>query len=541
MQPRMVGEFAWTGLRRLAGREPPGVTPLLSRGDLTAALWAAGAVALLVQLWRHRLFLVDDTYVSLRYAANWLHHGELSWNLGERVEGFTNLLHLLAAAALGAAGLDLVAAVHVVNGAALLLLLAAAWRGARLLAPGDGLAQAFGGAMLLGAPQLAIWLWGGLEAVAVAALVTLGLVLVLGAVLRRERPDLPRLLLAGAVLAAAGATRPDAFLFTAAAALALLAVEGWPLRSRLLAGVAVALLPAICALALTAWRLSYYGDIVPNTLHAKTAFDIPFRLSGGMRYLLLSLLQAPLLLAAGAMVGLARGRLPWPVLLLGGAIALYLLYVLWVGGDYMAGARMTVPVFGLSALLLVERAAALDDETLRHWVTAALLAVVTLGVALPPQRMEPAAHIGRIVGEHIAAAWPKDALVAVNCVGSTPYFAPEHKFVDMLGLNDRTVAKREITTLRLPTQTWPGHAKGDGAYVLSRRPDYIIPGPADGWAVEQPWFLTDAELADLPEFHRCYVLETAQVSYDPAYAAIAKVPRPNPLVLTYYRRVCGAK
>lgn len=537
----MTGEFVWVALRRLAGRERPGLAPLLSRGDLTAALWAAGAMALVVQLWRHRLFLVDDTYVSLRYAANWLSHGELAWNLGERVEGFTNLLHLLAGAALGAVGLDLVTAVHVVNGAALALLLGAAWQGARLLAPGDGLARAVGGALLLGAPQLAIWVWGGLEAVAVAALVTLGMVLVLGAVLTRRKPDLPRLLLAGMALAAAGATRPDAFLFTAAAALALLAVDGWPLRARLLAGMALAVLPTLCAAGLTAWRLSYYGDIVPNTLHAKTAFDIPFRLSGGMRYLLLSLLQAPVLLAAGAMVGLARGRLPWPVLLLGGSTALYLLYVLWVGGDYMAGARMLVPVFGLASLLLVERAAALEDETQRHWSAVALLAVVTLGVALPPQRMEPAAHIGRIVGEHIARAWPKDALVAVNCVGSTPYFAPEHRFVDMLGLNDRTVAKREITTLRLQTQTWPGHAKGDGAYVLSRKPDYIIPGPADGMSIDQPWFLSDAELADLPEFHRCYVLETAQVTYDPAYAAIAKVPRPNPLVLTYYRRVCGEK
>lgn len=537
----MWREFAWAGVRRLAGRDRPGAAPLLSARDLELGLWAIGATALVINLWRNRYYIVDDAYVSLRYAAHLLRHGDLSWNLGERIEGYTNLLHLLVTAALGAVGLDLVQAVQLVNIVALVVLLWSFDRCARLIAPEHALARAIGGGLLLGSTQIALWVWGGLEGLMVAALVTAAHLPLLGAVLGRDRPDGRRLAAAGLLLALAGATRPDAFLFTAAAAAALLLVEDWSWSMRLRAAVAVSLLPALAVAALTAWRLGYYGDIVPNTLYAKTAFDLSFRMASGARYLLAAAMQAPLLAAAAIAVGNARGAMPWPTRLLGIGAALYLLYVMAVGGDYMAGTRMAVPVLGLAALLVVEGMTRTVSDHLRHWATAVLLIVLTLATLTRAEKMEPGAYLGKIVGEYIAQAWPRDAVVAVNCVGSTPYYAPEHRFVDMLGLNDRTVARRSITELRLPTQSWPGHAKGDGAYVLSRQPDYIIPGPADGLPVDEPWFLGDAELAELPEFRRCYQEETAEIPYDPAFERQGRRWRPNPLVLTYYRRICDAQ
>jgi arabinofuranosyltransferase len=37
-------------------------------------------------------FLNDDAYISFRFSWNWAHHGEIVYNLGERVEGYTNFL-----------------------------------------------------------------------------------------------------------------------------------------------------------------------------------------------------------------------------------------------------------------------------------------------------------------------------------------------------------------------------------------------------------------------------------------------------------------
>src|SRR6186713_1795038 len=37
-------------------------------------------------------FVNDDAYISFRYAQNLAEHGQLVFNLGERVEGYTNFL-----------------------------------------------------------------------------------------------------------------------------------------------------------------------------------------------------------------------------------------------------------------------------------------------------------------------------------------------------------------------------------------------------------------------------------------------------------------
>ena len=141
--------------------------------------FVAGLVLFALNLWRHRLFVHDDTFISLRYARNLAEHGELVWNLGERVEGYTNFLHVVASAGLIRLGLDPVIAAQLLNvGAAVLLLAAAAWA-ARLVAPEHAIARAAAVATLGATPAVAVWTLGGLEAVTVAALLALGMVGVL--------------------------------------------------------------------------------------------------------------------------------------------------------------------------------------------------------------------------------------------------------------------------------------------------------------------------------------------------------------------------
>ena len=116
--------------------------------------------------------------------------------------------------------------------------------------------------------------------------------------------------------------------------------------------------------------------------------------------------------------------------------------------------------------------------------------------------IEPAAFVGSIIGDYIDKNWPKEALIALNTAGSTPYFAQNHKFIDMIGLNDRHIARRKNIEIILPWQVIPGHLKGDGDYILKRQPDYIIIGPAEGTEVDKFWFFSDYELAQNEEFRR---------------------------------------
>ena len=146
--------------------------------------------------------------------------------------------------------------------------------------------------------------------------------------------------------------------------------------------------------------------------------------------------------------------------------------------------------------------------------------------------MNGAAFIGTTVGSYIETNWPHQSTVALSTAGSTPYYAPDFRFVDMLGLNDRTIAKRSDTPIRTRWQLVPGHGKGDGAYVLARAPQFIILGPAEGTTLERPWFLSDIELAESPDFRRCYKEE--HVSIPPPAQATSRAA----IEFVYYRRVC---
>ena len=132
---------------------------------------------------------------------------------------------------------------------------------------------------------------------------------------------------------------------------------------------------------------------------------------------------------------------------------------------------------------------------------------------------------------------PRAKLVALNVAGATPYFAPEHRFLDMLGLNDPAIARRHPVPRRTEWQNRPGHAKGDGAYVLARRPDFIIIGPAMGAAAEDGLFLGYVELSESAEFHDCYRREEFSFPADDPWVEASAI-RWDSVDFIYFRRSC---
>jgi hypothetical protein len=113
---------------------------------------------------------------------------------------------------------------------------------------------------------------------------------------------------------------------------------------------------------------------------------------------------------------------------------------------------------------------------------------------------DAAVRLGRQVGEWLRLHYPPGTLVATNCAGTVPYFS-ELPCIDMLGLTDAHIAR-----VRPDRTAWIGHEKGDGEYVLSRRPAIVILGGAEGSA--EPWpFPGDQQLAAAPAFHTSYRLQ----------------------------------
>lgn len=497
-------------------------------------------------LWLNRRFYHDDALITLRYVTNMLAGEGIVWNSGERVEGYTNFAHLLFIGLLGATGLDLMVASRLVNLLALLALAAFVWRylarEARDEPQGLGLYALPAGLLIVCAWALLVWAMGGLEAPLFALFCSVGIWTFrreLGSGFASERG----LLMSGVAFALAATTRMDAMLVVSVSAAALLlAVVRRRAPWRRLAAF---LLPVgLIFGGYFLWRLSYYGALLPNTFYAKGGAPGALRLLTGTAYISVYLFAPPFPLLACLLAlpfAVRRRALTSQDHYLGLVVVSYLGYVLLVGGDHMPGFRFIVPMIPSICLLLA--------SVLAHGLGSrgALLLYALLIIGAPLQIFspylavvyrDPAAYVGSIVGDYIAKAWPAGSTVALSTAGSVPYYAMQHRYIDMLGLNDPVIARREVNEIRLANQKLPGHLKGDGAYVLARQPDYIILGPAQGTPADQPWFLSDLELQESPEFHRRYYMVQVQldVSAVPDHEAYP-VTSSGKLLFTYYQRI----
>ena len=172
-------------------------------------------------------------------------------------------------------------------------------------------------------------------------------------------------------------TRPDDIVLVAPMlALATIRLR----RSGAIRAVAVGLLPAILW---TLFALVYYGFPFPNTAYAKLAMGIdPAELRmQGVLYLIDSIDRDPLTLMtiAFAVILAVKQRRRAPLALAAGLV-LHLAYVVSIGGDFMAGRFVAVPLFGAALLVGV-----FLEGPRSFWIAAAALfaALGSAGSHLP--------------------------------------------------------------------------------------------------------------------------------------------------------------
>ncbi|MCA0997332.1 hypothetical protein [Alloyangia pacifica] len=505
-----------------------------------ALVLSIGVLLFAVAIWRNRFFLHDDAFISLKYARNLLEYGELTWNLGERVEGYTNFLYVLMTAGLLKLGVEPVTALRVLNIVAVGLFVAALHFGARRLAPDRKLLHALAITLGLGNVSLAVWMFGGLEAPVSAALIGWAVALLMaglatGAHVTRYAS------LSGVFMALAVLTRPDAVIIVIFATVGLVLTAKGQFKRNAWSALLVAGIPLVVFLVHMGWRYSYYGDVVPNTFHAKVGLELSHRLGKVTEYFVKSsTLYLPVIFCAGLCTGAALiwGRINRLAVVLLSVCLGFLAYVLWSGGDHMAAARVLLPIAGPAALLCVATLATLPAAKAGAATLVILAVLVGAGINARSFRMDWAAYNGSVVGRYIEAAWPGGSLVGLNTAGSTPFFAPSHRFIDMLGLNDRDIALREEVPVLARRQNMPGHGKGDGAYVISRAPDFLILGGSEGIDIAdaEKWFLTGVELRGMAEFERCYTKEQQVLNVPPTTERAR--PGVETVAFTYYRRTC---
>ncbi len=421
---------------------------------LAALAVAVGALAMAPDLLD---FLNDDAYITLRYGRNLAAGHGAVMNPGEWVEGFTSPLWMLVAALLHRVSADPVTAlVRAGQGCAAAGLVLTALAGRRWFGLGTRSAS-LAATLLLAHAGFVAWGSSGMETAA-AALSTLALavaVTVAGTVAGGVGAGLAAFLL---VL-----LRPEGMLVGPVAL-------GLGIRDRRVATAGLSTFGCLVALGL-ALRYRCYGELLPNTFHAKVPLS-PDQLVAGLGYLAGAVLAAGLGLLAWLAVKGGRGARSLGVVLGAGLFAVAL-----EGGDIFPLDRFAVPLLPLLVLLSVRGLDRLDLARPRRILAeVGLVAAVFLGTTWPP-RLEDALALRRgtevyeAIGRRLAELEPPGSLVAVHAAGAIPYLTG-FPTLDTVGLTDRHIARRP----RDPS-VLAGHQRGDPDYVLGRRPLLVVPGP----------------------------------------------------------------
>jgi hypothetical protein len=468
------------------------------------ALAAICAIALALQIYHFWPFMTDDAYISLRYSQRLIEGHGLTWNdLPPAVEGYTNMLWVLICAGLGALGMDLETAAHllgiVTTVAGIVAVAAQVYRDypAKLRFLSALIACL---ALSLSAP-VAVWSLGGLEQPLLAALLAwaayFGIRWVSTAKANPRDADVMGLLLGLAVL-----SRADAALFTALFyAGAVLADGGRPralvARARLLP------IPILFFVAQEVFRHAYYGAWVPNTAYVKVAFTL-HRLYTGLRYEVYGVRSefVFLLLALIGCVALWIAGKRKQVIFLGTVSVGWLLYILIIGGDIFPSYRHFVPAMALMAFLIAGCGLLTLGAPFRFSrVRVALFLLLTLLVLTSDlfSPLETWEREGKEIGVFLHTAFgAQRPLLGSDAAGVVPYFA-HMNVIDPLGLNDYHIARH---TMADRGKGFVGHELGDGSYVLDHKPDLLLLSNYESAAV----FPADTQLLADPRFASHYQL-----------------------------------
>ena len=319
-------------------------------------------------------WLSDDAYITLRSVDHFVEGRGLVWNEGHRVQAYTHPLWMFVmSAAYWVTGEDYFTLIALGTGVSL-----AAWAAAsRWTLPGRDWLALLAFVPLLASRAFVDYATSGLENPLSHLLVAL-----LAARVFAGIRDLDQLRSYGLLSALLMLNRLDYALLILPVGLAAswrLWREGcglWPLlRTVLLAGA-----PFI------AWELFsllYYGIFVPNTALAKLGTGIPGdeRWMQGVMYALTTLMRdpvLPLICGLGIAVGLRRDGTRG----LASGVAAYLVYVLWIGGDFMMGRFFTVPAFA-STLILARTLARIEARPSRRLAGALLASTALLALGSP--------------------------------------------------------------------------------------------------------------------------------------------------------------
>lgn len=464
--------------------------------------WGLIAVFLFVCLFifiRHAIYLncvAEDSYITFRFAQNLAHGYGFVWNIGEPpVEGYTNFLWVIICAGIFKSGLDLPFTSQVLGVIFGCLSIFYLFKLTSCILGRTTPLCLIPGLFLALCGPFASWASSGMETSLFSLLLIMAVYyyLLFIKTLSFKNANLSLMTMFFATL-----TRPEGLIIpfiTFCLTIFMFKGNQKTLKRYLLSFLIFFLVPFLVYFC---WRLTYFGFLLPNTFYAKTGGGVE-QYKRGLAYLGYFSFFYLIPLIPFLVLFLWEGKEPeWRLnpntLLLLSICLIYTIYIIFVGGDYMAMFRFFVPIIpfiytfiGLGIGILWT-----GMTKYKQIVTLGLLATCLLATVVQSTPFEknlfvkpPLMHgnyqgilierwhsqrlclLGKFFDKYKSS--PNESL-STNAIGAIAYFSGL-KIYDVHGIVDTHIAHVKMGGLG---QRLAGHEKADFMYILSKKPTFIM-------------------------------------------------------------------
>ena len=421
--------------------------------------------------------LFDDAMISMRYADNWAHGRGLVWNVGEKVEGYTNpawtiimgLVHLL-----NLSPSHTCLAIQILG----IIICWGCLFGTTVLAKNCYLTPAAAICALCLSATFYVLLYFslfGMETGLLTFLVTMALASAVKCINLSKASSVPMLWFCGAFLVRMDVL-PIAF-FTAA----IIFLYAKQNRYQVLIGTAV-LVSTAAALFLA--RHSYYGHWFPNTYYLKaTNWPIDKRILSGIKYARWTFVMfiVPAVFAFAALSKFHKKHI-----LLISPMVILCTYQTYVGGDAWPLNRLVIPA-ALALFILTAEGIAIASDTIAQkiknipnnllLISFTIICVISINITESDEILFKARPYSAWDNRHnimithaVGKISKPDNTILVGYAGTVPYFT-KYRCFDILGKCDEYIARTPV----LPNKNRPGHNKYDLYYSINTYKPDIMP------------------------------------------------------------------